>query len=116
MNYAGNFESIYCHWDGYPSGVGKMLKENYSEKQKINALMKLGDISSLDKKLYPTSSHSFENPEPDVTVAYGRDRGDDQVSSVMHSSLEELKEYSDMVYYVYIWQDNQWYYRLLIGI
>ena len=25
QNADGTFLSIYCHWDGYPSGVGKDL-------------------------------------------------------------------------------------------
>ena len=32
---------IYCHWDGYPSGVGQMLVENYNTPAAITDLMEL---------------------------------------------------------------------------
>lgn len=40
-------KSIYCHFDGYPSGVGKTLTNHYINPEKVKALMELGDISSL---------------------------------------------------------------------
>ena len=55
---------IYCHWDGYPDGVGADLKEFYGTEEKARALLELGDISSLRETL--------EN-----TVAYHRDRGEE---------------------------------------
>ena len=42
-------KSIYCHHDGYPEWVGKKLKENYTDVEKVEALLELGDISSLGK-------------------------------------------------------------------
>lgn len=54
---------IYCHWDGYPSGVGKTLLENYTTKKDVKALLELGDISTLGDTL-------------ETTVAYARDRGE----------------------------------------
>jgi len=110
----GNIESIYCHWDGYPSGVGKILLENYSDTSKINVLMKLGDLSSLDANPFPSSdsNHSWENPEMNVSVAYSRDRGDIDTESETHSTFEELCEYcrEGYVNYLYIWEDFCWYY------
>ena len=54
-------KTIYCHWDGYPSGVGQTLMENYTSPSAINELMELGDLSSLDATL-------------DTCIAYHRDR------------------------------------------
>ena len=54
----------YVHSDGYPSYVGKMLLENYSSREKVKALLELGDLSSL-------------RDSPTSTVAYHRDRGED---------------------------------------
>ena len=39
--------AIYCHWDGYPSGVGATLLEHYQDPEKIDRLLTLGDISGL---------------------------------------------------------------------
>jgi hypothetical protein len=60
---SGIVKSIYCHWDGYVSGVGKTLYNHY-DREKLEKLIELGDISSLGE--------STEN-----TVAYCRDRGED---------------------------------------
>lgn len=43
----GTIKSIYCHWDGYPEGVGKVLEKYYNDPKKIEELLDLGDISSL---------------------------------------------------------------------
>jgi len=39
--------SVYCHWDGYPSFNGKVLREFYDTKEKVNQLINGGNISSL---------------------------------------------------------------------
>lgn len=41
------FEGVYCHHDGYPLGVGVMLLEHYSDRQKILDVIKKGDFSAL---------------------------------------------------------------------
>lgn len=43
----GKIQVIYCHWDGYPSGVGLQLALNYKDVETIQKLMDLGDRSSL---------------------------------------------------------------------
>jgi hypothetical protein len=77
----GEVQSIYCHWDGYPAGVGATLKEHYTNPEKVEALIALGDISILSENVAPRggqerSQHSFQNPADGVTVAYHRDRGE----------------------------------------
>ena len=60
----GTVESIYCHFDGYISHNGEILQNYYSTKEKMEKLIELGDISSLENT-------------PEETVAYHRDRGED---------------------------------------
>ena len=43
----GSVESIYCHHDGYLSGVGATLNKYYSSKESILNLMSHGDVRSL---------------------------------------------------------------------
>ena len=50
-------KSIYCHFDGYPSGVGKTLMENYQAREKVEALISLGDISFIKEEVTPTGPH-----------------------------------------------------------
>lgn len=70
---------VYCHWDGYLSGVGKILKNHYNNEDLSNRIIKLGDLSSLGSYLNPDKSkpHTFMFPQDRVTVAYHRDRHDD---------------------------------------
>ena len=39
--------SVYCHWDGYPEFNGVKLVENFNTREKVEALVDLGDISAL---------------------------------------------------------------------
>lgn len=70
--------SIYCHNDGDLFGVGVILDHEYNYESKIEKLIEGGDISSLGILLTPDPlyDHSFDNPQPEVTVFYHRDRGD----------------------------------------
>lgn len=43
----GSTRGIYCHWDGYPSGVGKTLCENFDSDELASELIALGDCSSV---------------------------------------------------------------------
>jgi hypothetical protein len=55
---------IYCHWDGYPSGVGQVLVENYNTPSSITDLMGLGDLSSLGETLDQCTAYHRDRKEP----------------------------------------------------
>ena len=38
----GKILAVYCHWDGYPEHVGKILKKHYRNANKIKDLLKVG--------------------------------------------------------------------------
>ena len=38
---------IYCHWDGYPSGVGATLLKHFDTYEKVLNLISLGYLSTL---------------------------------------------------------------------
>ena len=109
-NNDGSYTSIYCHNDGYPSYNGRMLDSYYNDKSKAQKLINLGDISSLQKNLEPTGDHSFNNPEKDVTVAYGRDRGETNVDPIKSSDIDELQADCDAcdAEYAYVFDDDHW--------
>ncbi len=50
----GTVTAIYCHWDGYPAGVGLGLIDNYNSKAQAEALIALGGFSSLMETLEQT--------------------------------------------------------------
>ena len=39
----GTIKHSYCHFDGYPNGVGHTLVENYSDIEKIEEYRRLDD-------------------------------------------------------------------------
>lgn len=39
--------SVYCHWDGYPEHNGKILVQNYQNREDVQELIDGGGISSL---------------------------------------------------------------------
>lgn len=109
---------IYCHNDGYPEYVGRVLKDNYHQQDKIENLLKLGSLSFLAESIECPEGHSFNDRIEGYTVAYHRDRGED---------LELAKEYEfessdplvvlngirasgnwDFVDYLYYWDGTHW--------
>ena len=45
----GNYSRIYCHWDGYFSHNGRILKDYYQTFDDVKMLISQGDISSVGK-------------------------------------------------------------------
>lgn len=91
----GLVESIYCHFDGYPSCNGKTLFKNYKTTEQVEALIKLGDISSLGETL-------------EETVAYHRDRGEAYNRPTKHSDAGAYIK-SDVEEYGYIYRQGEWF-------
>ena len=103
-NLDGTVDYIYCHFDGYPEHNGKILIENYQDMDRVNALIKLGDLSSLDKEI--GEKHSFDKCIRGWCHAYGRDRGDSDVS-VSTTTFEDLLA-NDNVDYLYVFDGDYW--------
>lgn len=106
----GTVASIYQHWDSYPSWLGATLLNHYKDKEKIEKLIALGDCSSIREEVdIPNDmAHSFNKPLPNVTIAYGRDRGDDSVEPRLDHSEKAFWE-SDIEEYGYLFKDGKWY-------
>lgn len=103
------FLGIYCHSDGYPSGVGNTLNEHYKDLNKVLKLIDLGDISSLGERVEPIGDHSYDKKERGTTVAYHRDRGED-FEDVKPISGDTPKEVADKIdhSYCYLFRDGYW--------
>lgn len=85
---------IYCHHDGYPAGVGAMLRAHYTEPSKVKALLDLGDISALESS-------------PEKSIAYHRDLGEKLFPNKVYKGYEALligcrKDFSAEYAYVYV--------------
>lgn len=45
------YKYSYCHFDGYPEGVGVTLRDHYTNNDIINRLLNGGDFSSLEDEI-----------------------------------------------------------------
>jgi hypothetical protein len=103
-NLDASVDYIYCHFDGYPDHNGVILTEHYADMDKVNALMKLGDLSVLGKEI--GEKQDFNKRIKDNCLAYGRDRGEENVSK-KNGGYDELITNHD-VDYVYIFDGDYW--------
>lgn len=94
----GEIVSAYHHYDGYPAGLGYNLLLNYvGDRDKFMEAVMLGDASYWGKTPYTTdTTHSFNKPVDDVSVYYGRDRGEENVGYVTHKDFEDFAANYDM--------------------
>lgn len=101
----GTIESVYCHWDGYPAHNGKILLTFYQDRNKIDALIEEGGMSSLGANI--GEKHDFDNRKvEDQCTFYHRDRGEEKVSS--HAT--NLEAYGCQEEYSYVFRlDSKWY-------
>jgi len=73
----GKIRAIYCHYDGYPKGVGQTLANYYQTTDKVEALLNLGDLSVLRQELGEKQDfNDYKNHNENWCLAYGRDRGE----------------------------------------
>jgi hypothetical protein len=108
----GSVEQIYCHWDGYIEHNGAILKTYYKTPAEVKRLISYGDLSSLGMRVEPINDyHSFDTPEKDTCVYYGRDRGEPNTS---------FRKFEDMTWfrlngqweefdYLYVEATQQWH-------
>lgn len=87
-----SYKGIYCHFNGYPSGVGRILLKNYNSDDLANRLIDLGNIGSLCESLELTK----------LCLTNG--------DAIICKKLNDLMNL-EMIQYVYLWKNNRWYYR-----
>ena len=106
----GTVHQIRCHWDGHIYSNGKTLKEHYTDINKIEQLIELGDISSLNKECSKPMGHSFDHRIDGFTVAYHRDRGElwKGVKTEKFGNYEIFILLSSFEDYNYIYKDGKW--------
>lgn len=107
-NSDGTISSIYCHFDGYPSGVGATLVEHYQSPEKVRQLIGLGDLSYVAPEI--GEKHDFDNPTKDWCLAYGRDRGEGCLEPRAHSTERDLINCTTESWgqFAYLFNGNEW--------
>lgn len=86
--------AVYCHYDGDINGVGKTLYENYSDLEKVKALISFGDMSSLEKTIEETN--------------YYYKRGDTDVQPFEYENRRELLNPDIREEFTYVFEDGNW--------
>lgn len=60
----GDYECIYCHWNGYLYHNGRILLKHYQDVQKVKKLLSFGGMALLGERIMPDKDilHSYEMP------------------------------------------------------
>ena len=106
-NEDDTISSVYCHWDGYPSHNGRILREYYTTRQKVNKLISLGDLSILGALI--GEYNDFQNPREGFCLFYGRDRGENGVGHRTACSPEEFMDQHSSCDYFYLYENGTWF-------
>ena len=99
--------SVYCHYDGYPSFNGRVLREFYNTKEKVRKLIDGGDMSctwtnagwnnetlpEMGPLHYTMRGESIENNAPELSKDHGE---------YLKMSANADEEYS------YLFADGEW--------
>ena len=93
----GTVKSVYCHWDGYPDGVGNdLLNMNFSSTREVEDFVDEGSRSTVDESYY---------------VKYGESRGEELEEPDVHASAEEYFD-GDIEEYGYLYtKEGNWVYK-----
>lgn len=91
----GKYHSVYGHWDGYLSGVGRILLDYYNTLETVTELIEMGSFSSI-------------RPTLNDSVFYTRDRFEDYELNkpTMYYSIFDIpvQEYN------YLYTGTNWFY------
>ena len=88
---SNSYRTIFCKLDGYLEVNGSILAQYYTEDEKVDQLLELGDLWSLGCRLHPDPDkpHTYWSRQRDVTFAFNRDLGEkDTEAQIM--TLQEL--------------------------
>lgn len=91
-----SYTAVYCHFDGYPEGVGRVLLSNYSSQEKVEELLDLGDLSILGLNADGCTAYHRDKGEPwhEVETQFGLD------GQLLEAISEE---------YCYLFDGGEWY-------
>lgn len=86
--------SVYHHWDGYPSGLGKHLVEKYNSFNDADSIICMGDISTL---------MGYDEPRTYAS------RGEDRPAAVARDRYQFFLQCVDCdAEFAYLWDDDSW--------
>lgn len=111
--------SVYCHWDGYVEGNGKILVEHYQNREDVQELIDGGSMSSLrtthvwESKAVRDENNNIVRDDADNWVysptrepqpLYHSERGDEV--NVLHSTFDQFVSDNCGEEYAYLFDLN----------
>lgn len=95
----GQYACIYVHCDGYPSYALKTLQQHYTDQQKIDRLVALGDCLSIAPEIEKCDTFNGRDGEEwdDIKPSYGETL---EAAADQHRHGDEE--------YRYFWDGAQW--------
>lgn len=116
------YEGVYVHWDGDLEGTGKTLLQHYNADDLARGLVSLGYLSTvagskwsgvISKSVEPQREHILEllgkhtwgAPQPDLVIAYARERGEARRSD--KGSLSQVSACLGQGH-GYVWDGEKW--------
>lgn len=106
--------AVYCHWDGYPSHNGRILRDHYSNTEKLAQLIAHGDMSILGPEI--GSQHEFRACPDGECTFFHRDRGDkwEHVKPQTCMTIRTLLKRAERcgAEYVYLHDGETWHYAV----
>ena len=126
----GTVAQVYAHWDGYLEGNGALLVNQYNTAAKVEELIALGDISSLNVEIGIKHPFSYDYSKPgdaeewdrlygNMTTFYGRDRGEADCQARVFANVAEYERTGDggmFEEFNYLFIDGCWYYKSYDGM
>jgi len=109
-------KAVYCHYDGYPEYMGRVLTLYYQDSIKVNKLISMGDMSSIgaaigSKHAFNDRSNYLDNGIAEQCTFYARDRGEDDVDfRTFQSEQDFLDNFNAGEEFHYLFKDGAWYY------
>ena len=86
--------SVYHHWDGYPTWLGKILTVEYNTKEKVSELIDGGDMSSC----WSDKIWGEKLPEGTYAPEYYSARGEDCPPRLDNNIVEYLANGEEYAY------------------
>jgi len=96
--------SVYCHWDNYPEGTGRILVEHYQNREDVQELIDGGSMSTLRTRgtwdhssplrdengeyIHDAAGYLKYDNDREPQPLYHSERGEE--ISVQHTSFDEF--------------------------
>jgi len=98
----GSILSVYHHWDGYTSWLGRILQTHYNSYEKASELIDGGDMSSC----WTDTPFDYDGKASKYGPNYYSLRGDD-CPPRLDNDMDEF--FADGEEYSYIFRNGNWY-------